>query len=226
MLLEMSATTSPTAWGSTQRHFFEVDRSNINAESPRLLENGRESVAFSLDATFLQWQTLRILYDLLLRELPSVVELDSYRSTFLVTQDWNREQERIEAKLLAAFESEPLEDGMDHPAEKIIGEVLQSADGTLALEWLKTLATNPARPGFSALVLRCLGRHEGLGSAKWRTHIVQAALAIDNIEVRDAAAQAAESWGGPEMREVLKAHTEPESWLSDYIQEVVDDLVE
>ena len=52
------------------------------------------------------------------------------------------------------------------------------------------------------------------------------ALALDDVEIRDAAVQAAELWGDREILLVLKSHSEPESWLRDYIFDVIDDLGE
>ena len=42
--------------------------------------------------------------------------------------------------------------------------------------------------------------------------------------MRDAAVQAAESWGDLGMREVLSSHTEAVPWLRAYIEDVVEDL--
>ena len=111
---------------------------------------------------------------------------------------------------------------MYHPAEKIIGEALQSGDDFPVLEWFEAFSLDAARPGFAASVLRCLGRQPRLGTASWRTDLVRKGLAIDNLEIRDAAAQTAETWGG--MRAILEAHFEPVPWLRDYIRDVVDDL--
>ncbi len=51
-------------------------------------------------------------------------------------------------------------------------------------------------------------------------------LAAKDVEIRDAAVQAAESWGGREILDVLKSHQEPERWIRDYIRDVVEDLRE
>ena len=39
-----------------------------------------------------------------------------------------KKQNKLAIPLYAAFEAEPLEDGMYHPAEQIIGEELQSTE--------------------------------------------------------------------------------------------------
>ena len=47
---------------------------------------------------------------------------------------------------------------------------------------------------------------------------------MENVEMRDAAVQAIESWGERDLIDVLRTHQEPEPWLREYIQDVIDDL--
>ena len=137
----------------------------------------------------------------------------------------DRWQERLTTALWAAFEDTPLEDGMDHPAEYIIGNALRPrARRTSALQWLKSLSLNDQHPSFAASILRCLGRQVRPGTSTWRTDLVRDALTSGNVEIRDAAAQAAELWGDRKLVEVLLSHQEPVQWLSDYIRQVADDL--
>ena len=127
-------------------------------------------------------------------------------------------------KLRMSFEDSPLEDGMEHPAEVIIAEALRSAKAQRVLGWLKGLCTDASRPSFAASVFRCLGRQDGVGTASWRVELVRDGLAIDNVEIRDAAVQAAESWGDSDSLDTLKAHADPEPWLQQYIVDVIEDL--
>lgn len=137
-----------------------------------------------------------------------------------------REQMRLAHKLHAAFEAEPLEDGMHHEAEEIIEQVLQSGEDERILNWLSTFSLDDTQPAFAASVLRCLGRQEYLGTSSWRSALVRDALALGDVEIRDAAVQAAELWGDRDILPVLESHSEPESWLRDYIFDVIDDLGE
>ena len=136
------------------------------------------------------------------------------------------EQTRLAHKLHAAFEIEPLEDGMLHKAEEIIGQALQSGEGERILDWLRAFSLDAMQPVFAASVLRCLGRQENLGTSSWRSELVRDALALDDVEIRDATVQAAELWDDRDILPVLKSHSEPEPWLRDYICEVIDDLGE
>ena len=141
-------------------------------------------------------------------------------------QDEEGKQVRLANKLHAAFETELLEDGMHHKAEDIIGQALQSGEDQRILEWLRDFSLDTAQPVFAASVLRCLGRQEYPGTSSWRSELVRDALALDDMEIRDAAVQAAELWGDRDILPVLKSHSEPELWLRDYISHVIDDLGE
>ncbi len=132
---------------------------------------------------------------------------------------------KLETRLRMAFEDAPVEDGFCHSAESIIDETLLLADQKNALRVLGSLATDDGQPVLAASVLRCLGRRSP-GTPAWRAGVVRTALSLDDVEIRDAAVQAAESWGGAEIREILRGHTEEVPWLCTYIHDVVEDLGE
>ena len=115
---------------------------------------------------------------------------------------------------------------MAHPAERILAEALRSAGDRPVFEWLRSFSRDAAQPSFAASVLRCLGRQKRPGTDSWRVALVRGGLAAGDVEIRDAAVQAAESWGGSDMRNILESHSEQEPWLRDYIRDVIDDLGE
>lgn len=131
---------------------------------------------------------------------------------------------RLKYALHASFEADPLEDGMYHPAEKIIAEALWSLEDQDVLEWLSAICLDTSRPSFAASVLRCLGRQDSPGTNSWRVELVRSGLALSDVEIRDAAAQAAESWMDSNLVNVLESHSEPEEWLRVYIRGIIDDL--
>ena len=137
-----------------------------------------------------------------------------------------RNRSQLRDLLYASFEAKPIEDGIDHPAEEIIGNAIRSSGSGRVLDWLYRICIDTERPTFSASVLRSLGRQILPGTELWRNTLVRKALEIDDVEIRDAALQAAEFWGGPEMRNVLriKVQTEPLCWLRNYMQDVIEDL--
>lgn len=176
-----------------------------------LVEIGREVVVEPVDKQFHETSLMTSLF-------PFVIDTAGFSIE-------GPEKESLEYRLKAAFDAEPLEDGIHHQAEQIIGEALQSVEKLLVLAVLRALSLDVERPDLSASVLRCLGRLRP-GTPAWRARIVRSALNENDVEMRDAAVQAAESWGGPEMRDVLRSHIEVIPWLHAYIQDVVDDLEE
>ena len=69
---------------------------------------------------------------------------------------------------MAAFEAEPLEDGMDHPAEQVIAAALAAEKSDVALRWIRSICLDSTRPAFAAGVLLCVARLPGVGNAGWR----------------------------------------------------------
>lgn len=126
----------------------------------------------------------------------------------------------LEAKLQSAFDAEPVEDGVIHSAEHIIEQALLSGDSQRVCGWLAQMSTNSERPVFAASVLRCIGRQTP-GTATWRAEVLRESLASRDVEIRDAAVQAAEQWGDSEVKNVLRGHSEAISWLRDYIDDVL-----
>jgi len=136
------------------------------------------------------------------------------------------EQTELLDKLLEAFETDPLEDGTNHPAEQIIRKALRFSEDRQIFDWFKNFSLDIEHPSFAASVLRCLGRQENPGTSSWRAELVHRGLTVDNVEIRDAAVQAVESWGDPELANILKLHHETEPWLREYILDVINDLGE
>lgn len=132
-----------------------------------------------------------------------------------------QEPSRLANELHAAFEAEPLEDGMSHPAELVIEEALQSAEDAPVLDWLKNLCLDVKFPAFSASVIQCLGRQTDPGDGEWRAELVREALNSDNVQIRDAAVQSAELWDDGNLADVLEAHNEDAPWLRKYIEEIL-----
>jgi hypothetical protein len=205
------------------------------------VEHTVQSLAVSRAAGCMQYKLLEGVHDIC-SQLAAAPSLEAWVSTrqfpMLVDEDCVKRaavqkttipdprREWLVAKLNTSFEADPLEDGLGHPAEKIIGEALHSVRSELVLGWLEKLVLDSVRPSFAASVLRCLGRQTSPGTVRWRSKLVRAALALDDVELRDAAVQAAEMWGDREMVDILKSHREPGSWLRQYIREVINDLCE
>lgn len=115
---------------------------------------------------------------------------------------------------------------MHHPAEGIIADALTGTENSDVLTWLKAFSLDSRRASLAASVLRCLGRQEHPGTERWRAGLVRDGLVASDVEIRDAAVQAAELWGDRGIRTMLLAHSEPEPWLRDYARDVAGGLGE
>ena len=136
------------------------------------------------------------------------------------------EKQYLTYELQADFEAEPVLDGMNHEAENTLSRAMASIRPEDLLPWLTELATDASRPVFSSSVLRCIGRLPALGDVPWRQEVVARALRTDDVEVREAAVQAAEQWGDRDLADTLAAHHEPEPWIRQYLEGVISDLRE
>ena len=128
--------------------------------------------------------------------------------------------ERLVAQLRASFLDEPVEDGITHEAEKILENATSLPGQERSLGRLFEICTDDSAPAFAASVLRCLGRLEHSVPPAWQGKFVTGALHSADFEIRDAAVQAAESWGSGNLIDILMSHDEPESWLANYISRV------
>ncbi len=203
---------------------------------------GKNSLAASSDAVRLREAVEGLNYDLYLTEYKTSVwrsawlgqelfsalgDVKYFRQTTVKKSSFVESgQAQLLYNLHAAFEADPFENGMDHPAEQIIKKALQFSENQPIFDWFKDFSLNIERPSFAASVLRCLGRQTNLGTYSWRAELVRRGLTVDNVEIRDAAVQAAESWGDQGLVSILKSHHESESWLREYILDVINDLGE
>lgn len=135
-----------------------------------------------------------------------------------------RASDRFRRELLAKFESEPVEDGFSHAGEGVIERALER-HRAIAQHWIERFLDRQDA-SFAAAAIKCLGRIKSPGSLEWRLRILDTALAHTSVEVRDAAAQAAELWDEPQASEVLLKHVHREPWLRDYVAHVIRDLTE
>ena len=149
------------------------------------------------------------------------------RVTALRTRDVNLRGSVFARQLLSSLDAEPLEDGVRHAADGLIEAALHDASTEAAshvYETLRVLTLDPARPALAADVLRCVGRQELPGESSWRADLVQDAFTSSHVELRDAAAQAADMWGDAGLGDVLLSHSEPVPWLRSYIEDVIAGL--
>ena len=140
----------------------------------------------------------------------------------------SRNFDGLEADLKASFRNEPVEDGFTHAAEDILASALSETPGEPTLEWIHWFSMDTSRPADASSTLRCLARLDEEVPLAWREKFVRDGLGSADLEIRDAAVQAAESWADHVIVVVLKAHLEAqpneEHWLAEYIEDVISDL--
>lgn len=193
---------------------------------------GKESLAASLDPAVFLIHLFQAGCKLVIEPAGEKLSYEQLRSSlFPVIIDKSvfykgyENREKLELNLRKAFEAVPLEDGINHQAELIFKKALRQENDNYVFEWLREFSLNTKDPSFAASVLRCLSRLVP-GTERWRSEIVRSALATSDVEIRDAAVQAAESWGGSDIRKALLSHNETTPWLCEYINAVIQDLAE
>ena len=224
-----------------QDYLGPADQSTEHSESIRLLSEGNESLATSKEAALLQQELMKLTHDLYFvwwaedwapasrvsEQFPVLLDTSIFRHQEELTDvNLSNEQNRLLRMLRTSFDENPIEDGIDHPAEDIIVNAIHFNDAELVFYWLKSFSLDAEHPSYAASILRCLGRLKSPGKVSWRVDLIRKALAMEDAEIRDAAVQAAECWGGEGILETLKAHSEPLPWLQDYIRDVIEDLGE
>ena len=240
MLIESQSDVRPTTWHPVWHTGPDsTDQSIASFNASRVIPDGKDSLAASLEAAWLQDEMMKLVWELYFERMteasnrvllgaqffPQVVDLACFQpATAEQAVVGDQEETRLANRLHAAFEAEPLEDGMHHPAEEIIATTLQLEEEQRVLAWLRAFSLDFTDPSFAASVLHCLGRQANIGDRSWRTELIRDGLAADDVEVRDATVQAAEMWSDRSIVTVLKSHSEPVPWLRDYIREVIADL--
>ena len=233
---EHSHARSTASVATTAPSFNSAEQSGLTHSAPRWVAEGNEPLVASPEAAALQVRMLTLACELLQQNTPVPIGTPLSASLFplLLDADYfappvrqnaatqDRERERLAVQLQSAFETHVVENGLDHPAETIIADALESSPRVL--EWIRAFSLDTSDPSFAASVLRCLGRVKRPGSSAWRASLLRDGLLLDDVQIRDAAAQAADSWADRSLAHVLAAHEEPEPWLRQFIFDVVDDL--
>lgn len=131
------------------------------------------------------------------------------------------------AKLITLLE-QPIEDGVTHPAERVIEEALL-VNQWHCFAWLARALEEhqQARPPIAASIIRCIGRLNRYRVGTWGMHIIEDALRHKDVELREAGVRALEHWGGRVAFCVLCDHIrnscDEEPWFREYIRQVIAD---
>ena len=147
-------------------------------------------------------------------DISNFIEATGESAQYSVVSQQAHEQFRIlESRLHTALESEPFEDGFDHPIDDIIREALNGPHPQETLLVFRSYSLDAYRPAFAAAILQSIGRQDLPGDIAWRTSLVENALMAEEFQIREAALDAADAWGEIELVNVLESHDEPVHWL-------------
>jgi len=124
--------------------------------------------------------------------------------------------------ILGQIDAEPVEDGKRHPAETAMASFAK-IHGTAALPMFAASWSPLVGDSRKAALLRLLGRCPLL-TARERKALLVSGLESDDVEVRDAAVQAAELWEDAAAAALLRAHRETVPWLAAYIEQVAKSI--
>jgi len=123
-------------------------------------------------------------------------------------------------EVLLAIDTEPVEDGCQHPAEEHLRLLLFEHPLEMR-HWLHNLISYETNASVVASIIKCLGRID----QEDYIDIIASALNHPDVEVRDAVVQSLEILGSTD---VLKKHlhNEPVAWLRSYIQQIIEFPIE
>lgn len=130
---------------------------------------------------------------------------------------------RLSHDLLESLVTEPIEDGVTHASESILRTALQD-DQVATQAWLKEQWRRETNAGLLAALMKCVGRLTCDETLMWGLEIADISLKHPDVEVRDAAVQALELWGGTEAADLLRQHSEEVGWLRKYIAQILSEL--
>lgn len=130
----------------------------------------------------------------------------------------------FEQQLVRSFHDESIEDGMYHPAERILGTLFIS-NFEVAERYVQQVAEKYFNNStVTAGLVRCLGRLPR--PVSFGHNLAEKCLQQGEISVREAAVTYLEAKGGADAIRILSAHHETVKWLGDYISVVIRDLKE
>lgn len=202
---------------SFKKIFPEVERlSTVNYESNIFSLRGTEKFSFYLKDIYLLLQ--KACFINMMNEIDNDLSLPKGH---LNKESLNKEPQFAQ-EVWSLINREPVENGFTHPAEKILMEALvhQKKD---VIRWIESILEHK-NPYVVADIITCLGRVTEENHPDWAIEIISEALEHSNVAVRDAAAQALESWETSQVLGLLTNHKEKVPWLREYIGQIVTQL--
>jgi len=227
---------TPSLTGSSEL-MREFDQTAASGHAKWIRLGDAQSLPYSQDAACAQRAVVRVIGDLFAGSVAAFTSrprghrletfvLDSGCLLPSPGQERRSDEQllRLRQQIWSHLVEEPLEDGVTHPAETVVAGAL--AGSAVQLAAFTQLVGAESNPEFSASMLRLAGRVGRMVGRDWRGELVKRALSSSSATVREAAVEAIEQWEDAELLPLLRAHTEPVSWLKAYIDDVIEDLCE
>ena len=132
---------------------------------------------------------------------------------------------RLESQLLTGLKVDPVEDGYTHPLEVLLEENIKYHGSWVRELIIEVLLGDCWNYSLKAGLIRLLSRLKPF-TEEWRFKVVESGLSSPDVELRDAAVQAAENWEDSDIVQLLQEQAVIEgcSWLKDYISSVINDI--
>ena len=141
--------------------------------------------------------------------------------------DRNSRMGRREGTLLEALARAPIEDGVVHPAECAMSEMLE-IDADAAAKRIEDLfyRMSPNSSSMAAGLVYLLGRQPSDLVFPWAKEVALKAMQHSSAEVRDAGLYALDTWEDLTIGQILRAFIEQEqiAWLKKYAEGMLDSL--
>jgi hypothetical protein len=131
-------------------------------------------------------------------------------------------------QVLSELELEPVEDGIPHPVERIMQDILTKSS-QVGRDWVKgsfQQLVEEKKDSAAAGLLQCIGRIKCKALGGIISDLVVQGLAHSNAEVREAAISVVEQLEDKAFVSILSKHEDSVSWLGRYAKQVLSEISE
>lgn len=133
-------------------------------------------------------------------------------------------RQQFSQSLLSALRQEFVEPGIVSAADQIVSDAIKS-NRLAALTWLNELfISNISQPDVASGLLLVTGRIPYKNACPNGPTMAVAGLSHSSAEVQEAAVRAFEHWATPDCLKILENIRTPYAWLSQYIEDVKNDI--
>lgn len=135
-------------------------------------------------------------------------------------------KDQFHCQLSYELELEPVEDGISHPVERVMQELLTNSS-RIGSDWIKTSfqrLVEEKKEVAAAGLLQCIGRIKSEALNDIVGGLVSQGLAHGSAQVREAAISIVEQIADTDLTSLLSRHSDSVPWLNLYAERVLKDL--